>query len=165
MGSARSTKIRPPGKGVKCFQVRARLRIPIGALHLEHDCARDADPLHLGIAESLCGRLAATRTGDRRRPRRPPQNASDESERSLHSCMDLQRRAAPSGPPSPSGMLEASRPDPSSLNDHVVEGNVVRAASLVLAKLELPDQTCTEAPRLRRQHADRTSVEPDLDGA
>ncbi len=141
VGSAGSAPPRPTGQRVKCLQVRARLRISIRALHLEHDCAGDADPLHVGIADSLCGRLAAIRAGDRCRPGRPPQHVSDEPERSLHSCRDLQRLVDWPAPPFPSGMPWASRADSSSLNDQVVEGNVIRSARLVLAQLELPDQS------------------------
>ena len=59
MKSARSTALRSPGQGVKCLQMCARLRVPIGTPHLEHDGASNADPLYLGIAKSLCARLAA----------------------------------------------------------------------------------------------------------
>jgi hypothetical protein len=91
---ARSAGLRPPGQGVKCFQVRARLQVSVAALHLEHDCAGNADPLDVGIAKSVDCRLAATRTGDRGGPGCATQDASDDFERSLHSCMDLQRRVA-----------------------------------------------------------------------
>jgi hypothetical protein len=40
--------------------------------------------------------------------------------------------------PPAAGRSSGSGPDASSLNDQVVEGNVIRAAGLVLAKLELP---------------------------
>jgi hypothetical protein len=151
VGSAGSAPLRPPGQAVKCLQVRARLRISIRALDLEHDCAGDADPLHVGIADALCRRLAAIRAGDGCRPGRPPQHVSDEPERSLHSCMDLQRLVDWPALASPSGMAGASRADSSSLNDQVVEGNVVRPSDLVLANLNLADQVGTEAGCLHRQ--------------
>src|SRR5580765_6297251 len=63
------------------------------------------------------------------------------------------------------GRSYGSGPDASSLNDHVIEGNVVRTARLVLTHLDLADRGRAEVGRLGRERADQIPVQPGLDGA
>ncbi len=114
--------------------MRASCIVSIGAADLQHDSARHADPLDVWIAKALDRSLAAIRTGDRCGRGCSPKSALYEVEGPTYSSNKTSGTSAliSTFPPG-AGRSSGSGPDASSLNDQVVEDNVVRAAGLVLA--------------------------------